>query len=292
MPKRIAFATCKDAPQHASNDSFLSQYLQKNGIEVEYVIWNDSNVNWQAFDLVLIRSTWDYHQRIEEWTDWLQLLKEKQVNVWNPVETILWNMHKIYLKELQEKGVSIVPTVFIEQGERLNLKGILEKQGWQKAVVKPCVSLGAFHTWQTKLATADQRQADFEDLVAQRDVMVQEFMPEIQTVGEWSLVFFGGEFSHAVLKSNPTGDFRIQEQHGGLNKKMNVPESFVSEASDVLKAIDLPQYYARIDVLERNGKLFLMELELIEPSLFFELSREGTEMFGEILVRFSSGFSA
>ncbi len=279
--KKIAFATCNDAPAHAADDHLLSKYLQKEGFEVEYAVWNNAAIVWEAFDLVLIRSTWDYPQQMEAWQKWLQLLEEKRVNVWNPVETIRWNMHKAYLEELKKKGVPIVPTVFVEKGSGANLKDILEEQEWWKAVVKPCVSLGAFHTWQTDMATVEQQQVAFEALVAERDVMIQLFMPEIQTVGEWSLMFFGGEFSHAVLKSNPTGDFRIQEHHGGLNHVMQVPNSFVSQASDILQAVDLPHHYARIDVLERAGKLFLMELELIEPSLFFGLAEEGVKRFGE-----------
>ncbi|MGB0931005.1 MAG: ATP-grasp domain-containing protein [Chitinophagales bacterium] len=284
--KKIAFATCNDAPAHAADDYVLSQYLQKKGFEVEYVVWNDSVVDWTVFDLVLIRSTWDYHQHIEAWQNWLHTLEEKQVNVWNPVETIRWNMHKAYLNELQEKGVQIVPTVFIEQGSTANLKVILENQGWWKAVVKPAVSLNAFHTWQTDVATASQQQAAFEALVVERDVMIQTFMPEIQTVGEWSLMFFGGEFSHAVLKNNPTGDFRIQESYGGLSHIMDIPASFISQAATILQAVDLPHQYVRVDVLERDGKLYLMELELIEPSLFLELGGEEViERFGELVIR-------
>lgn len=283
--KKIAFATCNDAPAHAADDYVLSQYLQKEGFEVEYVVWNAVNIDWTIFDLVLIRSTWDYHQHIESWENWLQLLEEKQVKVWNPAQTIRWNMHKTYLKELQEKGVQIVPTVFVEQGSRISLKDILEDEGWWKAVVKPCVSLGAFHTWQTDLATAEQQQAAFETLIAERDVMIQPFMPEIQSVGEWSLMFFGGEFSHAVLKTNPTGDFRIQEHHGGLNHAMTAPSSFVAQAMTILQAVDLPHYYARVDVLERQGQLYLMELELIEPSLFLELGGQKViERFGELVI--------
>ena len=283
MTKKIAFATCENAAVYAADDHALSLYLQNQGFEVSDVVWNKPEINWEEYDMVLIRSTWDYHQHIEAWKQWLQMLTEKKVKVWNPAETILWNMHKTYLKDLEQKGIQIVPTIFVERGENANLKEILEEQNWWKAVVKPAISLDAFQTWQTDLATAELQQANFEALVAKRDVMIQPFMPEIQTTGEYSFMFFGGEYSHTVLKSNPTGDFRIQENYGGLKQLVFPSPSLISQTQSILQSIDLPQYYVRVDVIERSGELFLMEIELIEPSLFLGLYEPSIKHLGDLI---------
>jgi len=284
MTKKIAFATCKNLPHPADDDELLANYLRQAGFEVEYLVWNNPEIDWQTCDMVLIRSTWDYHQHTEAWEEWLQLLEEKQVKVWNPAATIRWNMHKSYLKDLERKGVQIVPTVFVEKGSTVNLNDILQENDWWKGVVKPAISLDAFHTWQTDLATADVQQAAFEALVAERDVMVQPFMPEIDEVGEYSFVFFGGKFSHTVLKSNPTGDFRIQGNYGGVNQLVEAHPALIKQAASILEATDLPQYYARIDVIERGGQLFLMELELIEPSLFLDMKEGAAKRLGDLMM--------
>ncbi|MEZ4884114.1 MAG: hypothetical protein R3E32_05180 [Chitinophagales bacterium] len=283
MSKKIAFATCRNLPHPAEDDKLLADYLRHAGFEVLYAVWNDAKIVWQDFDMVLIRSTWDYHKHIEAWREWLQLLEEKRVNVLNPVKTIRWNMHKSYLKEMEANGVQIVPTFFAKRGSKFSLKEILEKNGWWKAVVKPAVSLDAFHTWLTDLPTAEKQQNNFEALVMERDVMVQPFMPEINTRGEYSFVFFGGKFSHVVLKSNPTGDFRIQGNYGGRNQLIEVSPALISQATHILQSIDLPHYYARIDAIEREEQLYLMELELIEPSLFLDLEEEAVRRLGELV---------
>ena len=282
----IAFATCPKLPNPADDDELLAEYLRAKGFEVVYAFWNDTQVKWEDFVLVLIRSTWDYHLHMEAWYAWLQSLEEKRVNIWNPVKTLQWNTHKFYLKELHEKGIPIVPTVFIPKGKSTNLQQILTSNGWNRGVVKPAVSLGADDTWQTSLATAAQQQTDLEALVSRKDVLVQAFMPEIQSQGEHSLMFFGGKFSHAVVKSNPTGDFRIQEEHGGVNQPIEIHSSVIQQAEKILESIDYSCFYARVDVILRENQLILMELELIEPSLFFDLGEEAVEQFGELILTY------
>lgn len=284
--QRIAFATCSELPHPADDDELLADYLQAAGFEVQYVIWNDAHIKWENFSLVLIRSTWDYHAHTATWYAWLQSLEEKQITVWNPPQTLQWNTHKSYLKELQEKGIQIVPTVFIAKGNPHNLHEILTSNDWKRTVVKPAISLNAYQTWTTDLESASKHQADFEALIAEKDVLVQQFMPEIQNEGEWSLLFFGGQFSHAVLKSNPTGDFRIHEHHGGLNQKIVASPTIISQAEQILQSIDYPYHYARVDVILRGEQIILMELELIEPSLFLDLDQEAVQRLGSLIEQF------
>ena len=285
MTLKIAIATCAKLPHPADDDELLANYLRQAGFEVSYLVWNNDKIDWANYAIVLIRSTWDYHQHIEVWERWLQMLKDKQVKVLNPVETIRWNMHKSYLKELKQKGVRIVPTVFVEKGSITNLKAILEVQGWKKGVVKPAISLDAFHTWKTDLQCAESQQTTFEALITERDMMVQPFMPEIGTKGEYSFMFFGGVFSHVVLKANPTGDFRIQENYGGVNQLQEVDASLIVQAHSILQAANMPYTYARVDVIERENKLFLMELELIEPSLFLDLKEGAAKLLGDAMIQ-------
>ncbi len=282
----IAFATCNELPHPADDDELLANYLRAAGFEVKYAIWNNENVRWENFSLILIRSTWDYHANISAWYAWLQSLEEKQLNVWNPSKTLQWNTHKSYLKELQEKDIQIVPTVFIAKGNPHNLHEILTSNDWARAVVKPAISLNAYQTWRINIEDTLKQQADFEALIAEKDVLIQQFMPEIQSEGEWSLLFFGGQFSHAVLKSNPTGDFRIHEHHGGLNRKMEASPTAILQAKKILQSIDYPYHYARVDVILRGKQVILMELELIEPSLFLDLDQEAVQRLGSLIEQF------
>ena len=138
--------------------------------------------------------------------------------MWNPAAAVLANIDKRYLADFADAGVAIVPIEYLERGQRQSLHTLLERRNWTQAVVKPAVSASAYGTWRTSLATAaaDQRQLDEE--VMRRSLLVQPFADEVVTSGEWSVVFFDGEYSHAVLKKPAAGDFRVQEELGGLGE--------------------------------------------------------------------------
>jgi glutathione synthase/RimK-type ligase-like ATP-grasp enzyme len=271
---KVALATCARLPELAADDRLLQEELRRRGVDARPVVWNASEAAWAAFDRVVIRSVWDYHLSLPEFLAWLDLLEAERMQVWNPAALVRANAHKSYLRELEVAGLPVVPTAWIGRGSDVDLGRLLKSRGWTDAVVKPAVSASAFRTWRVSAAEAARSECrgDFRRLLAEGDVLVQRFLPEVQREGEWSFVFFGGEFSHAVLKRPALGDFRVQEELGGSVVAALPAPSAVRDAETFASHVPRPWAYARIDGVVANGKLTLMEIELIEPQLF--LSRD------------------
>lgn len=195
-------------------------------------------------------------------------------------------MSKTYLRSLSEKGVLIAPTVWIEQGSEANLAAILSEQGWEKAIVKPEISATAFQTWLTSPIEASAQQSAFGELCERSGVILQSFVSEVESEGELSLIFFNKSYSHSVLKQAMRGDFRVQEAFGGMAREFTPRPAIIAEARKILALIAEPLLYARVDVVERDGRLVLMELELIEPSLSFRECPTAAERFADALITF------
>jgi glutathione synthase/RimK-type ligase-like ATP-grasp enzyme len=234
---------------------------------------------------VVIRATWDYHLDEARYAAWLRRCQTEAVNLWNPAATVLANLDKGYLAGFAEAGVAIVPIERVERGRRLSLRALLERRNWVQAVVKPAVSASAYGTWRTSLATAAADQKRFEAEVAERSLLVQPFADEIVESGEWSIVFFDGEYSHAVLKRPATGDFRVQEELGGRGEPRDPAPAIVEQARHVLAHAAGPLLYARVDGIERDGEFVLMELEINEPFLYIGSSSLAATCFAEAIVR-------
>ena len=214
MPS-VAFATYDQEPGISADDALAAAVLGQAGITVTPAVWDDPGVDWSAFDAVVIRSTWDYPLKAEQFERWLRSLAALSSRLWNPPGPVLWNTNKRYLLDLAGRGVNAVPTEYLTAGDRPDLKALLERRGWDVAVVKPAVAVGSHGAWCTSRATAQADQPRFAGHLGARDLLVQPFLPEVTSRGEWSLVFLGGEYSHAVLKRPAGGDFRVQEHLGG-----------------------------------------------------------------------------
>jgi glutathione synthase/RimK-type ligase-like ATP-grasp enzyme len=272
--ERIALATAAKLPTLNDDDRLLIPALAELGFAAAPAVWDDPDVCWDEFreggGAVLVRSCWDYHHRLEEFLGWVARLERAGVPVWNPPAVLRWNSHKGYLRDLAARGVPIVPTRWLERGAPVDLAQLLRAAGWSDAVVKPAISASAHGTWRTSVeaASADQRQLD--ELLRAGDVMVQPLMSEVLGAdgGEWSILFFGGRLSHAVLKRPAAGDYRVQWEFGGTAMTMAPPPRLVADAAAVMAVVPGNPVYARVDGVERDGRLVLMELELIEPHLF------------------------
>jgi glutathione synthase/RimK-type ligase-like ATP-grasp enzyme len=214
----------------------------------------------------------------------------------NAPALVQWSVDKRYLKDLETRGVATVPTIWVSatDGEEIpDLDTLIAEQGWTGGVVvKPAISATAHETWRIAPNDASSHQARFRKLVTAKPsgVMVQPFLPEIAE-GEWSLVFLGGEFSHAVRKRPADGDFRVQHDFGGTIERLDPSASIIEDARVALRASahatdthveDI--LYARVDGVERLGRLLLMELELIEPVLFFAQAPGAAARMAELIV--------
>lgn len=269
MTKRIALATSADHPTLNDDDRLLIPALSALGLAAAPVVWDGSDVAWEQFAAVVVRSCWDYHHRLEEFLDWVSRLERAAVPLWNPPAVLRWNSHKGYLGDLAAQGVPIVPTRWLARGERVELARVLQEEGWQSAVVKPAVSASAHGTWRTAPHGRDGDQVRLDELLQVGDVMVQPLVDEVRDAGEWSILFYGGRFSHAVLKRPAPGDYRVQWEFGGSAERATPSPHLITAAGRVLAAAPGDLLYARVDGVERAGQLVLMELELIEPHLFF-----------------------
>lgn len=264
----IAFVTYRALPQLSEDDRLAVAELRQQGATVESAVWDSPLVDWQGYDAVVIRSTWDYTERAGDFEEWLAHLEHKGVPLWNPAPLVRWNMDKRYLLDLEDRGVATVPTLVIDRGSDVTLAEVAVETGWEEMVFKPSVSASAARTARVRTGEAASHETAFAALVASRDMLVQPFVPEIVSHGEWSLLFFGGEYSHAVRKRTGTGDFRVQRELGG-SLKSDVPRAaLIAQAESIVDHLPGQWLFARVDACERDGQLLLMELELIEPDLF------------------------
>jgi hypothetical protein len=266
MP-RIALATSSKYPDLTHDDRLLLGPLAERGIQAEPAVWDDPARDWSSFDAVLLRSCWDYHLKHEAFLRWLALLERANISVWNSAPLVGWNANKSYLRDLDAKGIAIVPTFWPEAGAPVRLRERLHDLGWTKAVVKPRISATAHRTHLVAADDADSVQGLLDELRCGSGAMVQKFMDGIHSEGEWSLIFFGGQFSHAVLKTAKAGDFRVQSDFGGIERPADPPAQLLQAATRVVGTV-APTLYARVDGVVDYGHFRLMELELIEPALF------------------------
>jgi hypothetical protein len=214
-PPRVALATQAALPDLYADDRLLIPALAARGVHAGAAVWDDPSVDWTTFDAVVVRSCWDYHLKHDAFLAWVARLEHAGVAVWNPPAVIRWNAEKGYLRQLDDRDVRIVPTRWIERGSAGSLHDVLHDAGWERAVVKPAISASAHETWRTSRQSATDDEARFRRMVQRGRVLVQPFMEAVVSTGEWSHVFIGGEFSHAMLKRARSGDFRVQSEHGG-----------------------------------------------------------------------------
>ncbi|HWZ58998.1 MAG TPA: hypothetical protein VNW46_08500 [Gemmatimonadaceae bacterium] len=277
MTNRVALVTCQALPHLSDDDQHALPALSARGITGVPVVWNDPTATWSDYDMVIIRSAWDYYHQPAAFASWIDSLDQAGVPLWNTPRVVRANLDKRYLATLADAGVPIVPTLWLEAGQTVDLPALLAEQGWTEAVIKPVVSAGAHRT---HLVTAASQQL-FDVSVARAATMLQPYLSEIETDGEWSLVYLGGTFSHAVRKVPRPGDFRVQPQHGGQTRRETPPDAVRAAADQLLRQVPDPMLYARVDGVERDGQFLLMELELIEPRLFFEYAHDACDRFAD-----------
>jgi glutathione synthase/RimK-type ligase-like ATP-grasp enzyme len=278
---RVALATYAALPALNDDDQLLLAALVHAGASAAPAVWDDPAVDWSRFDVVVVRSCWDYHLRHDAFLAWLSRVDASGARLVNPVALLRWNADKRYLRALERDGIALVPTAWVERVAHGTsapmLAALLAQRGWSEAVVKPAISASAHDTWRTSRVGAARDERRFSELLAtsRAGVLVQPFVPEVALSGELSLVFLGGAFSHATLKRPAAGDFRVQWEHGGSADPVDPPRALVRDAESVLAAAARQSgvashevAYARVDGVERAGRLVLMELECLEPHLF------------------------
>ncbi|NUP04955.1 MAG: hypothetical protein HOW73_02725 [Polyangiaceae bacterium] len=282
----VAFATCSAYRDLAKDDLRARAAFEARNIEIAPLVWDEHPTDIDRFDAIVLRSCWDYHEKTPAFIEWLGELERHGVPLYNPPGIARWNLDKRYLDELADKGIRAPRTKWIDAGSTVSLGAVLERAGFSEAVVKPAIGMNGFDTWRVVPETAAENEERFAELVRSRTVMVQEFLPKILDEGELSLVFFGGRFSHAVRKRPSGGEFRIQEEYGGTRSTIVPSESLVREAERILGAVPSaegapPLLYARVDGIVDGSAIVVMELELIDPTLFLAYDDSAVHRFAD-----------
>lgn len=284
--RRVAFATSADYAAIQPDDAHVAASLQRLGVQPISCVWNDSNVDWAAFDAILIRTIWDYFKQYDAFLNWLDRLDQLGVPTINNSALLRWNSDKRYLLELARLNVAIIPTQLSHTSE---LSDLLATMRGQQVVVKPTVSGSAWHTVRGVAGDSAFDRAVAE-LPATYDYLVQPFVSEVVSEGEWSLLYFAGKFSHAVIKRPAAGDYRVQGEHGG-SVEPAIPSAATLAAADraltAIAAFGHDDYaYARVDGVISKGHFLIMELELIEPFLYLAAHPQAAERLArDVLAR-------
>lgn len=279
---RIAIATCAAYPELKGDDELLCGALRRRGCEARSVVWDEAGTDWGETDLCLVRSTWDYHDKYEEFLAWTRRV-EAATALHNPADLIAWNSDKRYLRELAEMGVPTVPTLWVERDAEVDLAAELVERGWDEAVIKPVVDLGAKNLHRVQANEAPEALAT---VLSRQEAMVQPFLPSLETDGELSLIYIEGEFSHAVRKHPAEGDFRVQSIWGGTMAPAEPEPQQAEVAERALAQLDKPPLYARADLVTNlDGNPALIELELIEPNLYLSTHPDAAERLADATLR-------
>ena len=263
----------------------ITKALEKKGLKVTCVNWDDPLYDWTQTKAVVFRTIWDYFERIEEFSSWLESVKTKTQLI-NSYDLIKWNMDKHYLTDLGHKGIEIVPTVYIDTGSYRSIAQVCLEQDWEDVVIKPAIAGGAFHTYKVRVSEREDYEAIFENLVSERDMLVQPFITTIATKGEASLMVFNGTYTHAVLKNAKAGDYRVQDDWGGTVGPYTPTGREIAFAEKCFAACSSMPAYGRADILwDTDGRILLGELEIIEPELWIRSHPESADIFAEGVVK-------
>jgi glutathione synthase/RimK-type ligase-like ATP-grasp enzyme len=283
---KIAYVSYQIQEKYTSatvdEDKTLLDFLTNKGLSIERVIWNDPAADWKSYDVAIIKSPWDYHEHITEFKQWLDHLESLNVKLLNPYEHVRWNMDKHYLGEIAASGLAVIPSFFLEKGDRLDLNALTAHFNTEKLIIKPCISAGAKNTFILTAQNLADYEAQINGLLLEEAFLAQPFMPEIH-YGEWSFLFFNGVYSHSLLKIPKDGDFRVQSYHGGSVNAQEGVDKHIQSAAAYVEQYAQGCLYARVDGLIVNGELNLMELELIEPYLFLDTHEEASENYYKAL---------
>lgn len=276
----LRIATGHGRPGLFYDEADLIPLLAKRGIEARAEAWQDLDPDGQP---VLVRTTWDYTQHRDRFLAWLDAIDAAGGPCWNPTDRMRWNMDKRYLSELQERGHAVVPSRILEHYDEAAFRETAEAEGWPEAIAKPVVGAAAEglvlldadgirtfglegNTWAPEASTTPTGPC-----------LVQPFIDEV-TRGEWSLFYFAGQYSHAIIKRPKVGDIRVQEEHGGSTVPGH-PSPQIRRAADALAAEIEDCLIVRIDGIDTAHGWRLMELELIEPELYFRYAPDALERF-------------
>lgn len=279
---RVGLLTSKRYASYYEDETHLVNALTARKVHVEPVVWNEA---FQArYDVLVMRTPWDWMAHRQQFRSFLEELRTSPARVFNAPEMMQRYADKRYLAELAAAGLDVIPTQQLETSELPSVPDRLAELGWARAVLKPAFTANAVGARQFEAVDAARVVTELTPLPAGEPWLLQPFVPAISE-GERSFVFFGGEFSHGVLKRPVPGEWRVQHDYGGVAEPWTPTREALTQARALLEKAAPGTLYARVDAVPYEGRLCLMELEVVEPELFFRVDAQAAGRFVDALMR-------
>lgn len=264
--------------------------MAARGWQVETVCWRDASLDWNSFDAVYICTPWDYTQHLQQFLEVLQSIEDSTAVLVNPLSLVHWTLEKTYLADLQQRGADIVPSRWFDDFDEQQIADCFQAFDAAKLIIKPTVGANAQDTYVLQEPIPAAMLAMLRSTFHQRAFFVQPFIDNIQAEGEFSLFYFGGDYSHAIRKVPKAGDFRVQEEHGGDIQSVQPSAALLAAGQRVLSLVKPQPVYVRADFVRGiDGRFLLMELELIEPSLYLRMEAGAADRFAAAFDQYVSG---
>jgi len=280
--KRCAFLTMGEVDGWAIDSDLSFAPLQELGWQTEWLPWRSAGMDWDDYDAVYIAAPWDYPQDPERFVQVLESIDRSTAVLVNDLSLVRWTIPKTYLRDLEARGGDIVPSLWYEDFAPGMPETLFAATGTDKIIVKPVVSTNATDTFLLSPGVHADTVTTLQRTFHKRAFVVQPFIESIQREGEFSLFYFGNQYSHAIRKTPKARDFRVQEEHGAEIVAVE-PEARLLQAAERLLALVSPTpVYVRCDFVRgSDGRFLLMELELIEPSMYLRMHKDAPRRFAE-----------
>jgi len=283
--RKVAILTTDHLEEFFVYDKMLEAPLKSLGWDYTEVSWHAKKHNWDQYDVVVVRSTWDYQAHCQDFLACLQVIDNSSAVLCNSMSLIEWNISKRYLKELEEKSVSIIPTLWADELQEAHFAAAFAKFDCDEIVIKPYISANADATYRLTSAQVTEQLSSIMQEYNERSAMIQPFLTSILEEGEYSLFYFNSQYSHAICKQPAKGDFRVQEEHGGQLSRIEPSNAMFAIAEQTIDALPETALYARVDIVSLHGELMIIEVELIEPSLYFNMDEASAAFFAEVFAK-------
>lgn len=284
MHQSIAFLSTDDLEDYFVWDNLLIQPFSQHGVHIDVISWHAIDIDWSQYDAVIVRSTWDYQEHADAFIDKLIEITKHDTVLINPLSLMQWNISKRYLQILQTQGITIIPSVFFDSVAISDIYAQFAYFDTQEIIIKPLISANSDNTFRLDHTNLMAQAGPLSNIFSTTPCVIQPFLDSVINEGEYSLFYFNGEYSHTIRKVPKSGDFRVQEEHGGELITVIPDERQLSAAAKVLAALPEKSLYARVDLIrnpraQKDDIWQLMEVELIEPSLYFNMDEASPERF-------------